>query len=132
MTCPDCGGVVKKPKLDQHSGRCHGGFDCIDCSKTFNSPAEWKGHTSCVSEAEKYQKSLYKGPKVRPFYSSLSLSLVLTMDGLFGFSSTIKMDSTPTGITDTTATPGVDLVVEDEDEEVLEEVQLMVGTLDLR
>lgn len=56
---------MKKPKLDQHSGRCHGGFDCIDCSKSFNGPWEWKSHTSCISEAEKYQKSVYKGPKVR-------------------------------------------------------------------
>ncbi|KDR67539.1 hypothetical protein GALMADRAFT_258195 [Galerina marginata CBS 339.88] len=61
--CHACGDVVKKPKLDQHRTRCHSGYDCIDCSKTFNSPAEYKGHTSCISEAEKYQKSLYKGPK---------------------------------------------------------------------
>jgi cell growth-regulating nucleolar protein len=60
----DCGDVVKKPKLDQHRTQCHGGFDCIDCSTTFNSPAEYKGHTSCISEAEKYQKGLYKGPKM--------------------------------------------------------------------
>ncbi|KAG6817498.1 hypothetical protein H0H87_008123 [Tephrocybe sp. NHM501043] len=60
---PVCGDVVKKPKLDQHRSRCHGGFDCIDCSTTFNTPAEYKGHTQCISEAEKYQKSLYKGPK---------------------------------------------------------------------
>ncbi|TEB28480.1 hypothetical protein FA13DRAFT_1633181, partial [Coprinellus micaceus] len=59
-----CGDVVKKPKLDQHSWKCHSGFDCIDCSKSFNSSAEWKGHTSCISEAEKYQGALYKGPKV--------------------------------------------------------------------
>ncbi|TFK21885.1 hypothetical protein FA15DRAFT_62140 [Coprinopsis marcescibilis] len=65
FNCHVCGDVVKKPKLDQHGARCHGGFDCIDCSKTFNSPAEWKGHTSCISEAEKYQKTLYKGPQVR-------------------------------------------------------------------
>ncbi|KAF8987984.1 hypothetical protein BDQ17DRAFT_1193415, partial [Cyathus striatus] len=58
-----CGDVVKKPKLDTHHARCHTGFDCIDCSTTFNTPAEYKGHTSCISEAEKYQKSLYKGPK---------------------------------------------------------------------
>ncbi|KAF8639516.1 hypothetical protein AX17_001421 [Amanita inopinata Kibby_2008] len=58
-----CSDVVKKPKLDQHWSRCHGGFDCIDCSTSFKSPAEWKGHTSCITEAEKYQKSLYKGPK---------------------------------------------------------------------
>ena len=54
---------MKKPKLDQHRMRCHSGYDCIDCSTTFNTPADYKGHTSCISEAEKYQKSLYKGPK---------------------------------------------------------------------
>ncbi|KAG6919360.1 hypothetical protein DXG01_006909 [Tephrocybe rancida] len=60
---PVCSDVVKKPKLDQHRSRCHGGFDCIDCSTTFHTPADYKGHTQCISEAEKYQKSLYKGPK---------------------------------------------------------------------
>lgn len=59
-----CSDVVKKPKLDQHRSRCGTGFDCIDCSKTFNTPADYKGHTSCISEAEKYQKALYKGPKM--------------------------------------------------------------------
>ncbi|KAI5832064.1 hypothetical protein K523DRAFT_236025, partial [Schizophyllum commune Tattone D] len=59
----DCGDVVKKPKLDQHSSRCGGGFDCIDCSTSFHTPAQWKPHTSCITEAEKYQKGLYKGPK---------------------------------------------------------------------
>ncbi|KAJ4466372.1 hypothetical protein C8R41DRAFT_780555, partial [Lentinula lateritia] len=59
-----CNDIVKKPKLDQHRNRCNTGFDCIDCSKTFNTPAEYKSHTSCISEAEKYEKTLYKGPKV--------------------------------------------------------------------
>ncbi|KAK2464340.1 hypothetical protein APHAL10511_003797 [Amanita phalloides] len=63
FNCNVCSDVIKKPKLDQHYSRCKSSFDCIDCSKTFNSPAEWKDHTSCISEAEKYQKSLYKGPK---------------------------------------------------------------------
>ncbi|KAI9571772.1 hypothetical protein HD554DRAFT_1820921 [Boletus coccyginus] len=61
--CHACSDVVKKPKLDQHHDRCHAGFDCIDCSVTFHTPVEYKSHTSCISEAEKYQKSLYKGPK---------------------------------------------------------------------
>ena len=58
---------MKKPKLDQHRTRCHSGYDCIDCSKTFNTPADYKGHTSCITEAEKYEKSLYKGPKTVRF-----------------------------------------------------------------
>ncbi|KAH9978996.1 hypothetical protein BGW80DRAFT_1282305 [Lactifluus volemus] len=58
-----CTDVVKKPKLDNHHGRCRTSFTCIDCSTTFTGPAQWKGHTTCITEAEKYQKSLYKGPK---------------------------------------------------------------------
>ncbi|KAI0268817.1 hypothetical protein BC834DRAFT_792246, partial [Gloeopeniophorella convolvens] len=58
-----CTDVVKKPKLDHHSRKCHSSFTCIDCSTTFSGPTEWKNHTSCVTEAEKYQKGLYKGPK---------------------------------------------------------------------
>lgn len=54
---------MKKPKLDNHFGKCHSPFTCVDCSKTFGGPKEWKSHTSCISEAEKYQKSLYKGKK---------------------------------------------------------------------
>ncbi|TFK53640.1 hypothetical protein OE88DRAFT_1655854 [Heliocybe sulcata] len=63
FNCDACLDVVKKPKLDQHSWKCGASFTCIDCSTTFHKPAEWKGHTTCISEAEKYQKSLYKGPK---------------------------------------------------------------------
>lgn len=55
--------MVKKPKLDKHGSMCHSAFTCIDCSKTFQGPAQWKSHTSCISEAEKYQGNLYKGPK---------------------------------------------------------------------
>ncbi|KAH9083914.1 hypothetical protein EDB83DRAFT_2282730, partial [Lactarius deliciosus] len=58
-----CTDVVKKPKLDRHYDQCRASFTCIDCSATFAAPSQWKGHTSCITEAEKYQKSLYKGPK---------------------------------------------------------------------
>ncbi|ETW81090.1 hypothetical protein HETIRDRAFT_410215, partial [Heterobasidion irregulare TC 32-1] len=63
--CDACSDVVKKPKLDQHHSRCFSSFTCIDCSTTFAGPAQYKGHTTCISEAEKYQKSLYKGPKAQ-------------------------------------------------------------------
>ena len=55
--------MVKKPKLDNHRYQCQSSFTCIDCSTTFDGPAEYKGHTQCISEAEKYQKGLYKGAK---------------------------------------------------------------------
>lgn len=38
-----CADVVKKPKLDQHRARCDASFTCIDCSKTFPTPVDWKG-----------------------------------------------------------------------------------------
>lgn len=57
-----CQDTVKKPKLDQHRGRCRGAyFTCLDCNKTFDG-AEYRSHTSCVSEAERYQRSVYKPP----------------------------------------------------------------------
>jgi hypothetical protein len=56
-----CGDVLTKPKLDKHRAMCHTSFDCIDCSKRFETPADYQGHTSCISEAEKYQKTLYNG-----------------------------------------------------------------------
>lgn len=37
-------------------------FSCIDCHKVFTGD-EYKAHTSCISEAEKYQGALYKGDK---------------------------------------------------------------------
>ncbi|KAF8585923.1 hypothetical protein K439DRAFT_1007667 [Ramaria rubella] len=58
--CDACADVVKKPKLDQHRVRCGAPFTCIDCSQTFQTPVDWKGHTSCISEAQKYQGALYK------------------------------------------------------------------------
>ncbi|KAI0675391.1 hypothetical protein C8Q78DRAFT_541367 [Trametes maxima] len=61
--CDACGDIVKKPKLDKHRMACHSSFTCIDCSTTFEGPTQYKGHTTCISEAEKYQKALYKGPK---------------------------------------------------------------------
>ncbi|WWD15921.1 hypothetical protein CI109_100345 [Kwoniella shandongensis] len=61
--CDGCADTVKKPKLDQHRQRCFASFTCLDCSTTFRNPSEYKSHTSCVSEEQKYQGALYKGPK---------------------------------------------------------------------
>ncbi|KAI3636122.1 hypothetical protein MIR68_006003 [Amoeboaphelidium protococcarum] len=63
FVCNQCQETIKKPKLDQHAQRCRGAtFSCIDCSTDFYG-TEYRNHTSCISEAEKYQKTLYK-PKV--------------------------------------------------------------------
>lgn len=37
-------------------------MSCIDCGKPFYGQ-EFKSHTSCISEAEKYEGKLYKGNK---------------------------------------------------------------------
>ncbi|KAK2858381.1 hypothetical protein FQN49_004789 [Arthroderma sp. PD_2] len=46
--CEGCGDVLTKKKLDPHRGQCRGAsFSCLDCM-------------SCMTEAQKYQGSLYK------------------------------------------------------------------------
>ncbi|TPX56951.1 hypothetical protein PhCBS80983_g04165 [Powellomyces hirtus] len=63
FVCESCQETLKKAKLDQHTYRCHyAQFSCIDCSVTFQG-TDYRAHTSCISEAEKYQGALYKGPK---------------------------------------------------------------------
>ncbi|KAJ3161196.1 hypothetical protein HDU86_007818 [Geranomyces michiganensis] len=63
FVCEACQETLKKPKLDQHTYRCqYAQFSCIDCSTTFQG-TDYRAHTSCISEAEKYQGALYKGPK---------------------------------------------------------------------
>ncbi|BGP19106.1 hypothetical protein JCM10213_008047 [Rhodosporidiobolus nylandii] len=63
FSCENCGDILKKPKLDQHAGRCRGAvFTCIDCNTTFQGTS-YRAHTSCVSEEQRYHKSVYKPPK---------------------------------------------------------------------
>lgn len=63
FSCEVCNDTVIKKKLDQHRLKCHGAyFSCIDCSTTFQG-TEYRQHTSCITEAEKYEKGLYKGKK---------------------------------------------------------------------
>lgn len=57
FSCDECQDVVTKPKVNRHLIRCRGAtLSCLDCLKTFNEQTV-TGHTSCISEAEKY------GPK---------------------------------------------------------------------
>lgn len=65
FSCEACNDTIIKKKLDQHTQRCYGAyFTCIDCSTTFQG-VDYRGHTSCISEAEKYEKALYKGKKTK-------------------------------------------------------------------
>lgn len=63
FVCDACQDVLVKRKLDNHG--CGASFSCVDCSVSFPGTS-YRTHTSCISEAEKYQKSLYKGKKTAP------------------------------------------------------------------
>lgn len=62
--CDGCGESVKKPKAEQHVNTCRycRALVCLDCMKRFTDDS-YKQHTSCISEAQKYQGALYKPPK---------------------------------------------------------------------
>ncbi|KAK4185504.1 hypothetical protein QBC35DRAFT_389363 [Podospora australis] len=63
FSCENCGDIFTKKKLDPHRNRCRGAtFTCIDCMVHFPG-TEYRWHTSCMSEAQKYQGALYKGKK---------------------------------------------------------------------
>ncbi|KAH8703306.1 hypothetical protein BGW36DRAFT_287703 [Talaromyces proteolyticus] len=58
--CEGCGDVLTKKKLDPHRGRCRGAtFSCIDCMVHFQG-TDYRSHTSCMTEDQKYQGALYK------------------------------------------------------------------------
>lgn len=59
----NCGDVLTKKKLDPHRNQCRGAtFTCLDCMVHFWG-TEYRAHTSCMSEAQKYQGHLYRGDK---------------------------------------------------------------------
>lgn len=62
FVCNACQETLKLKVLEQHGFRCRGTLCCVDCNKDFAS-AEARKHTTCISEDERYQKALYKGPK---------------------------------------------------------------------
>ena len=62
FTCNACGQTVRKSKVEKHyQTECHdcNVLSCLDCGKDFYGD-EYASHTSCISEAEKYQGKLYK------------------------------------------------------------------------
>jgi cell growth-regulating nucleolar protein len=62
FNCDACGDVLTKGKIKTHANRCRiGALSCLDCNTTFRFPSpELDAHTSCVSEAQRYQGKLYK------------------------------------------------------------------------
>ncbi|KAI1000435.1 hypothetical protein K3495_g7759 [Podosphaera aphanis] len=63
FSCEGCGDILTKKKLDSHKNQCYGAsFTCLDCMVNF--PAfEYRSHTSCITEAQKYQGALYRPEK---------------------------------------------------------------------
>jgi cell growth-regulating nucleolar protein len=62
FVCNKCQETLKLKAIDIH--HCNSTFCCVDCSKDFTYDAV-RSHNSCVSEAEKYEKGLYKGKKIK-------------------------------------------------------------------
>ncbi|KAK0618523.1 hypothetical protein B0T17DRAFT_341716 [Bombardia bombarda] len=65
FSCESCGDIFTKKKLDPHRNRCRGAtFTCIDCMVHFPG-TEYRNHTSCMSEDQKYQGALYRNKKAK-------------------------------------------------------------------
>ena len=61
--CQGCSETLKKPAVRKHLARCCGqSVTCVDCGVTFYGD-DWDKHTSCISEAKKYQGALYDAEK---------------------------------------------------------------------
>ena len=64
FTCDACGQTVRKNKVEKHwQQECPNCsvLSCLDCGKDFAGDS-YASHTSCISEAEKYQGKLYNAP----------------------------------------------------------------------
>jgi len=63
FSCEGCGDVLTKKKLDPHRNQCwNATFTCLDCMVHFEGTS-YRSHTSCMSEAQKYQGHLYRPEK---------------------------------------------------------------------
>jgi len=62
--CDGCGDTLRKNQVDIHANKCRtcASVSCVDCSVSFWGD-DYRTHTSCVSEAERYEKTVYRGPK---------------------------------------------------------------------
>jgi cell growth-regulating nucleolar protein len=62
FVCEGCNETLKKNQVDRHAQRCKSCYavTCVDCQVTFPGD-DYAAHTTCISEAEKYEKSIYKG-----------------------------------------------------------------------
>lgn len=64
FVCDTCNETLKKNQVDKHCYRCScPSVTCVDCSVTFYGN-DYAAHVTCISEAEKYEKGLFK-PKTK-------------------------------------------------------------------
>ncbi|KAM0794353.1 hypothetical protein BDR22DRAFT_876219 [Usnea florida] len=74
FSCEACGDVLTKKKLDSHHRQCQGSsFTCLDCMTHFRG-TDFRTHTSCVSEEQKYQGALYKDKPAKHAKKSVKIS----------------------------------------------------------
>ncbi|CAM9492461.1 unnamed protein product [Choristocarpus tenellus] len=66
FVCETCNETLKKAKVERHFGSCKGcwGMTCIDCNVVFEGQ-DYREHSSCLTEDQKYQGALYKAPKAK-------------------------------------------------------------------
>ena len=57
--CNGCGDTLKKQKVESHPYSCRSSISCIDCNVNF-SGNDYKSHTQCVTEAQRYQGHMYQ------------------------------------------------------------------------
>ena len=59
FVCDVCNETLKKNQVDKHTYKCacHS-VSCVDCSQSFHGN-DYAAHLSCISEAEKYEKSIH-------------------------------------------------------------------------
>ena len=62
FVCEGCNESLKKNQVDTHANRCRTchAVTCVDCNVTFPGDT-YRSHTSCVTEAERYEKTVYRG-----------------------------------------------------------------------
>eukprot|EP01040_Poterioochromonas_malhamensis_P001248 gene1248-1323_t len=69
FVCEGCNETLKKNQVDKHAYSCRSchAVTCVDCSVTFYGN-DYAAHITCISEAEKYEGSLYKpkAAKLKP------------------------------------------------------------------
>lgn len=66
FTCDGCGEMLKKNKVDAHASRCRrcDSVSCIDCFVSFWGD-DYRMHTSCITEAERYEGTSGKPKKTK-------------------------------------------------------------------